>query len=453
MTHIHSPLALFSLAFLAFLATSMLACGGEQEVFESTAENRAQGDGDATRDLKSFGDDLDAAVALNDFIYQARGTANANMVVTSAGNIIIDTGLPNQPYLSKYLKAVNDLPITHVIATHAHADHYGATSAFAEDGTEIIVHAEFPHNQTYLKALAPTLVPRNRIFFPDDIPPLPNALIAAMYPTIEPTRLVYDEYAFEQGGVRFEVLAMPGAEGSDGLCVWLPDHKILFTGDFYGHIFPMWPNLITIRGERARFPMPYVDSLNRILELDPEMIVGSHFEPIVGREKIREGITRIRDAVLYVHERVIDGINDGKSVHTLMQEISLPESLAIPEVHGKVSWGVRSIYEAYLGWFHLQSSTELYAVPVRVVYPEIVAMGGGAEAFAGAAAEHVEKGEPERALHFAEMAIAAEPQNRDAQIARLAALELLLERSGGVNHYEVEWLKHRIGETRDDLGL
>jgi len=80
-------------------------------------------------------------------------------------------------------------------------------------------------------------------------------------------------------------------------------------------------------------------------------------------------------------------------------------------------------------------------------------MGGGAEAFARAAAEHVEKGEPERALYLAEMAIAAEPQNRDAQIARLTALELLLERSGGVNHYEVEWLKHRIGEIRDDLGL
>jgi alkyl sulfatase BDS1-like metallo-beta-lactamase superfamily hydrolase len=122
-------------------------------------------------------------------------------------------------------------------------------------------------------------------------------------------------------------------------------------------------------------------------------------------------------------------------------------------VHGKVSWGVRSIYEAYLGWFHLQSSTELYAVPVRAVYPEIVAMGGGAAAFAERATAHVEKGEPERALHLAEMALAAEPKNRDAKSARLGALEILLERSGGVNHYEVEWLRHRIGETRDDLGL
>ena len=444
---------LFRILLIALVAVCVVACGNDEETFDSAPAVTAGVDGDATRDLKTFGRDLDAAVALNDFVYQARATANANMVVTSAGNVIIDTGLPIHPQLSEYLRAVNDLPITHVIATHAHADHYGAMDAFLDEGTEIIVHAEFPHNQTYLKALAPTLTVRNRIFFPDDIPPLPVAVLAAAYPTIEPTRLVYDEYVFEQGGVRFEVLSMPGAEGSDGLCVWLPDHKILFTGDFYGHIFPMWPNLVTIRGERARFPMPYVDSLNRILELDPEMLVGSHFLPVVGREEIREGVTRIRDAVLYVHDAVIDGVNDGKSVHQLMQEISLPPALAVPEVHGKVSWGVRSIYEAYLGWFHLQSTTELYAVPVRAVYPEVVEMGGGAAAFTARAGEHVRKGEPERALHLSEMALAAEPDNTDALRARLGALEILLERSGHVNHYETEWLKHRIGETRDELGL
>ena len=54
--------------------------------------------------------------------------------------------------------------------------------------------------------------------------------------------------------------------------MWLPDRKILFTGDLFGHIFPMWPNLTTIRGERARFPLPYVESLNRMLELDPVLL-------------------------------------------------------------------------------------------------------------------------------------------------------------------------------------
>ena len=41
---------------------------------------------------------------------------------------------------------------------------------------------------------------------------------------------------------------------------------------------------------------------------------------------------------------------------------------------------------------------------------------------------HALAGEPERALHLAEMALAAEPENTKAHAAQLGALEILLER-------------------------
>ncbi len=268
---------------------------------------------------------------------------------------------------------------------------------------------------------------------------------------MDPTKLVHDDYAFEVGGTRFEVLAMPGAEGSDGLCVWLPDRKILFTGDFFGHIFPMWPNLGTIRGERTRFALPYVDSLDRVLELDPEMLVPSHFEPVVGREKIRAGVKRTRDAVLYVHDHVIDGMNDGKDVYTLMREIRLPPELQLPELHGKVSWGVRSIVEGYSGWFQLRSSAGLYAVPPWSVHAEVVEMAGGPLAISERAAIRLQAGEPVEALHLVDMALEADPENPSALHVRLAALYELLERGNDVNHYETHWLRHRIDQTRAQL--
>jgi len=410
-----------------------------------------------TGDLEAFGRDLDQAVEVTDRIYQARGTANAQMVVTPEGRVLIDTGLPTEvDRFIEQLEAVDDGPITHIVATHAHGDHYGATDSWAQEGTAIIAHAEFPHNQTYLKALSPLLMPRNKIFFPEDTPDIPRfarKAVRLLYPTIEPTILVHDRYDFEVGGVRFEVLAMPGAEGSDGLAVWLPDEKVLFTGDLFGHIFPMWPNLTTIRGERTRMVMPYLDTLDRILELEPEMLVPSHFYPILGKDYIRETVTKIRDAVAYVHDAVIEGMNDEKDVYTLMNEIRLPEELAIPEVHGKVSWGVRSIWDAYLGWFHLRSSAELYPVPPYAVHAEVVEMAGGADAIAERAAAKVAEGRPVEALHLVDMALAADPDNAAALRVRLSALEELLERSGGINHYEVRWLEHRIGETRRQLEL
>ena len=51
------------------------------------------------------------------------------------------------------------------------------------------------------------------------------------------------------------------------------------------------------------------------------------------------------------------------------------------------------------------------------------------------------------------MALEAEPGHRGALETRLAALELPMERRGDKNHSEVLWLTHRIGKTRDALGL
>ena len=154
---------------------------------------------------------------------------------------------------------------------------------------------------------------------------------------------------------------------------------------------------------------------------------------------------------MWVEQAVIAGMNDGKDVYTLMREIRLPEHLAVPEVHGKVSWGVRGIWEAYTGWFKLESSAELYGVSPASVHPEVVAMAGGPAAIAARARARLEAGQPVEALHLLDMALAAEPGNVAALEVRTVALEALLERGGGVNHYETMWLKHRLAVTSAEL--
>jgi alkyl sulfatase BDS1-like metallo-beta-lactamase superfamily hydrolase len=130
-----------------------------------------------------------------------------------------------------------------------------------------------------------------------------------------------------------------------------------------------------------------------------------------------------------------------------MREIRLPEELEIGEGYGKVAWAVRAIWEGYGGWFQFRSATELYDVPPWRVYPEMVELAGGAGVVAGRAQARVQAGEPLEGLHLAEMALAAEPSNGQALRAQLAALELLLQRSGGENFWEVGWLRHQIEEA------
>ncbi len=444
------------------LAWFALGCGADERAASSGsgAEKKiVEPDGGrATRELTSFGKDQTEPHEIAEGVYQAWAVGNTNLVATREGDVLIDVGLPGGAERAKEILAPVRHGKTHtIVVTHAHQDHLGGTSEWAEDGTEIIAHETFLETQRYLTELVPILMARNQVFYPEEVPDVPmnlvGGLIRRFYPQVEPTILVDDEYAFEVGGVRFEVIHTPGAEGEDSICVWLPEKKILFTGDLFGPLFPMFPNLYTIRGEKFRFAVPYIESLERVIALEPEILVPSHFEPIVGKERIRADLIKTRDAVRHVHDATVEGMNAGKDVYTLMREIRLPEELALSEGHGRVSWTVRGIWEGYVGWFQFRSTTELYDVPRWQLDSEVVEMAGGADAVAARGRAHLEAGRPLEALHFSDMALTADEGHEEALRVRLGALEVLDERNAGENHSELLWLRHRIGETREALGL
>ncbi|ELT92469.1 hypothetical protein CAPTEDRAFT_188586 [Capitella teleta] len=386
------------------------------------------------------------------------------MVITSEGNVIIDTGMPSHPGMTnipehkELLDQASDNPVTHIIASHAHADHFANADAWLDDNpnAKVIAHWEFVHNQEYLKDLLPFQMPRNHIFYPNDVPNLPRTgykLLKKVLPQIEPDVLVDNgqTYKFSQGGVDFIVYPTPGAEGSDGVSVWLPQHKILFTGDLFGHIFGMWPNFSTMRGERARYPRPYIDSLNLVLELEPEMLIPSHFYPIMGKAFIRSITEKTRDAVAYVDEAVVDGMNDGKDVYQLMKEIQLPDDLKLNEVHGKVSWGVKSIWESYSSMFHLNSANEMYPVPVSDIYDDVYGLIGAPEKILVKAEALIASGELEQALHLIEIMNIAEPENKKAIQIKINILDKMLVRSEGANHHEKMFLSRLIDKEKERL--
>jgi alkyl sulfatase BDS1-like metallo-beta-lactamase superfamily hydrolase len=393
---------------------------------------------------------------LGDFVYQARGVGNTQVVATSEGHVVFDTGLATQAAKQRRIlgEALPPGPITHVILSHSHQDHAGGTRFWVEEGTQIVAHQEYPEEQRYLKELEDYLWFRNRLLFPF-MPESPPKSGMFAYGDVVPTRLVDqpDRLEFEQGGVRFEVIPTPGAEGADNLCLWLPDEKILLSGDFFGPNFPQFPNVFTMRGEKIRKPIEYITSLEQLIELEPEMIVPSHQDPVVGREKILADLIKMRDAVRYVHDATVAGMNAGKSVHELMAEIQLPPELELSQIHGRVSWAVKSIWEYYATWFHFDSTTELYPVPASSVRAELAGLAG-VDAIAEKAAAHVSVGEDVEALHLLEVSLAGDPTHRASLETRLAALESLLDEAESTyqNSYEMDWLKYRIRETKGALG-
>ena len=392
---------------------------------------------------------------LADNVYQATGNGNSHLVHTSEGNVVFDTGNAPAGQADDHYRLLREAvpgPIRYVIYSHSHADHIGGHPYWAEEGPEIVAHREFEEEQRYLRELAPLQRRRLQRLRPDlAARPRPSQQRPRPAPITPDIRVGDRDHVFELGGVRFEVLNTPGAEGADNVSLWLPGQRILFTGDTLGFIWPGFPNIFTMRGEKIRRPVEYIRTLERFIALEPDMLVPSHHDPVVGRGSVLAGLRKVRDAVRHVHDAVVAGMNEGRTVHQVMAGVTLPPELDLPQGHGKVSWAVKSIWEYYATWFHFDSTTELYPVPAREVYGELADLVG-TDALLARAREHLAGGRPLHALHFIEMALGGAPEHVAALRLYLDAHERLLAESRTLsNAYEQNYLQSEIDRTEAAL--
>lgn len=390
------------------------------------------------------------ATKVADDIWLSEGLSNSYLVVTRDGRVVINTGMGFEGPLHKRLfDAVDGGPVRYILLTQGHVDHVGGVEVFREPGTEILAQANNAACQADDARIHRFRVAHSAPFFPMAVDRAEKNLPVQARP--QPTRTFEDRFAFELGGVAFELIATPGGETVDSMCIWLPQRRVAFVGNVFSALFGHFPNLVTLRGDRYRFALPFIDAVERVRALQPELLLTGHFAPIRGAATIDAELARLRDAVRFVHDATVAGMNEGKDVHTLMREIRLPPDLEVGQGYGCVAWSVRAIWEGYAGWFHQRSTTELYAEPASDVYPDVVALAGGPEAVARRATERLAGGDPVAAIHLTEMALTAAPDSRPALEAHLAAHERLLAQRGGENFWETGWLRNQIERTRKKL--
>jgi alkyl sulfatase BDS1-like metallo-beta-lactamase superfamily hydrolase len=390
------------------------------------------------------GESQQAAVRVNEAIYLAYGFGNTFLVTTSAGNVVIDTSSVVRAARAKeLLQRENAGPIKYIVLTHAHGDHTGGVPLWKAADTQVIAQKEHYEFVNYQQRLAGFFAERNAAQFNFQRPPTGpwtgnyGAKIAA-------TVQFDDRYEFTLGETRFEVMSTPG-ETPDHLTVWIPKYRAAFVGDNY---YESFPNMYTLRGTKPRWALDYIASLDKVLALKPELLLPSHGEPVRGNAEITRRLTQYRDAIAYVHDAVVRGMNEGKDVFALMQEIKLPPELVVGEGYGNLIWSIRGIYEGYAGFFDLRPAT-MYDVPVSAVFPDLAKLSGGAGAVAKLATEHLAAGRYVEALHLTEVALAADGQLRPALATRLKALEGLRAKSKNSN--ERGWLDYHIRLVKKKL--
>ena len=372
------------------------------------------------------------------------GLSPVSMIVGESGLVIIDSGLDpasGRRVLAEFRK-VTDKPVKAIVFTHSHGDHTGGAAAFVQDDTEVWAREPFNTEQRLFQEAGLTitqirgfrqfgvLVPEDEIkhvgigarYFPESVSNAQDS-IGPVIPThtfsIEGTTL-------NVAGLELELVAANG-ETSDQLFAWFDAERVVFAGD---NFYKSWPNLYAIRGTGYRDVNAWIGSLTSMLKKKPHHLVGGHTRPIVGEAKVLEVLTNYRDAVKYVFDKTIEGMNKGLTPDELVEYAALPEKYRsldyLRPYYGHPDWGVRSIFTGYLGWFD-GNPTSLFPLGPREQAGRMAELAGGREALERAVSEASEAGQYQWALQLVDHLLRLSPNDRSLMLTKADLLDTMSE--------------------------
>ena len=391
--------------------------------------------------------------AVNDFIHGVEAISNVYLINTRDGDIQINAGMGFEvPSIREQLAPYRKGPLPYLILTQGHVDHVGGVAQMRQPETQLVAQRNNPECQKDDERIGGARNRHSQIWFPApnrNNDELQKKVGFVVQDRPQPDITFDDSMEIDHGGVKLHLLSVPGGETVDSTAIHLPDHGIVFSGNMFGPLFPHFPNFGTIRGDKYRYPENYLTSLRRERDLEPDILVTGHFLPVVGKQLIRTCLDRLHDAVIYIHQQTLDGMNAGKDIFELMREVTLPDRLYVGQGYGKVSFCVRTIWEQYMGWFHGVRTSQLLSVQPEHVAGELAAMAG-VDAVIARAQAALDKGDAERATALVEAALTAEPDNRAAHDLSATIHEALLAAPHGAeNFWYAGWLRHQIAAAKD----
>ncbi len=377
------------------------------------------------------------------------GHSNAIFIEGETSVILVDTldtGKRGER-LRDIIHTTTGKEVKTIIYTHNHVDHRGGGGAFDGSDPETIAFAPCVPVLEHSEMVQDVLNKRGARQFgfilsdEENISQGIGIRTGAAYGEARAFRkptVVYDEEKVirQIDGVTIEMARIQG-ETDDQIMVWLPDKRVLCCGDNY---YSCWPNLYAIRGGQYRDIAAWVKSLDIIRSYQAEYLLPGHTKPVCGRARVEEVLTNFRNAISYVLEETLRGMNEGKDMDTLASEITLPEEYAhlpyLGEYYGTVDWTVRAIFTAYAGWFD-GNPTHLHPLSPKLRGEKSVALMGGAEAVLNAAKTAIESGEYQWALELCDLLLNAGERAFEARRWKAEALRKIapMETSANGRHY------------------
>lgn len=300
------------------------------------------------------------------------GLSNQTFVRLPEGTLAIDTGecVEEMREALRELRAVDHTPIVAVAYTHFH--YVDGTAAILEeagtpDPLTVVGHPRIAANRSRAAAeigpaYARGLVEQFAIALPADGPDgsvnvglgrwYRNPAHAPYTPGHAPVNVPLGDGAGTVGiaGATVEWAHAP-SDADDSINYFFPTLGLCV----HNTVWPALFNVFAIRGEEYRDPRVLLSGFDRILAWSPEHLVGAHGPAISGRREIRERVTRARDAIQYLWDQTVRGINKGWTTGELAARIRLPAACdddhLTAERYGVAEHHVRQIHAGLRGWF------------------------------------------------------------------------------------------------------
>ncbi|TVL41850.1 alkyl/aryl-sulfatase [Brachyspira hyodysenteriae] len=379
-------------------------------------------------------------------IYQVRGfdLANITFVRGDTGWIVIDV-LTTKESASKaielFRKYKGNDPITGVIFTHSHVDHFGGIRGVIENNNIPIVAPEgFFEEAVSENLLAGNAMSRRSSYMyggllPKDEKGTVDAGLGKLVATgtpgiIRPNKIISKDYeSYTIDGIEFQFLMAQNTEAPAEFMIYIPKYRAASSAEVMNHTLH---NLSTLRGAKTRDSLIWTKAIEKSKEFlkdRTDVLFGSHHWPIWEQSNIDDFLNKHGDLYKYIHDQTLRYANMGYTPIEIAEKIQIPDSLAKEfynrGYYGSVNHDVKAVYDFYFGAWWDGNPANLYKLPPEESAKRYVEFMGGEDNIIKMAKKSYDEGDYRWVVEVLNNVIFANPNNENARKLSADAMEQL----------------------------
>jgi alkyl sulfatase BDS1-like metallo-beta-lactamase superfamily hydrolase len=382
-------------------------------------------------------------------IYQVRGfdLSNITFIEGERGYIVIDPLISAEPAaaaLALMRAHRGDKPVTAVIYTHSHVDHYGGVRGVISDediaaGLEIVAPEGFLEAAVSENVLAGNAMGRRATYMYGSLLPrdarghidagLGKTVSLGSVSLVPPNRAISRTgERIVLDGVEIVFQVTPDTEAPAEMNFFFPRFGALCMAENCTcHLH----NIYTPRGAQVRDAKAWSFHIDEALELfagDTQVLFASHHWPRWGGEATAVFLRQQADLYKYIHDQTLRLANHGLTPLEIAEILELPPALKrewhTRDYYGTLNHNAKAVYQRYLGWFD-GNPANLHKLPPVEAGRHYVELAGGADALLAHATAAFDRGEYRWVAEVVNHLVFADPANAEARTLQADALEQL----------------------------